>query len=102
MIDEATVEAQIQEKGLTAPRVKPEDLDAEMNAAEVQYFLFPGTTVTVCCVVLKNGYSVVGTAAAASPENFNAEVGRNVSWKDARSKLWGLLGFRLRDQLSEV
>lgn len=72
-----------------------------MEAADVQYYVFPETTVTVCCATLNNGYSLVGKSAAASMENFDEAVGREVAWKDARNQLWALLGFRLRDQLSE-
>ena len=98
---EQKIESSIQAKGLTAPRVTPDDLDQMMDAAQIQYHVFPGTTVTVCCAVLNNGYALVGTAAAASPENFDEAIGREVAWKDARNQLWALLGFRLRDHLSE-
>jgi len=98
---EQKIEDSIQAKGLTAPRVTPDDLDQAMAAADIQYHVFPDTTVTVCCATLDNGYALVGKAAAASPENFDADVGREVAYKDARNQLWALLGFRLRDSLSK-
>ena len=101
MNDEQKIEAEIQAKGLTAPRVTPEDLDQMMEAADVQYYVFPGTTVTVCCATLNNGYALVGQSAAVSLENFDENIGREVAWKDARNQLWALLGFRLKDQLAE-
>ena len=96
--DEAAIEAEIKEKGLTAKRITPEDLDAEIVAED--YHVFPGSCLTVCCLTLKNGYTVTGESACASPENFNAEIGQKIARSNAREKLWPLLGFRLRDQLA--
>ena len=54
----------------------------------------------MCCLTLKNGFTVTGESACASPENFNAEIGQKIARSNAREKLWPLLGFRLRDQLA--
>lgn len=97
---EKQLEDTLQAKGLNAPRVTPLALDSEIAAAEIQYHQFPGTTVTVAAVKLRNGYVLVGKSAAASPLNFDPEIGRQVALKDAREQLWALLGFRLRDQLT--
>lgn len=96
--DEQAIEAEIKEKGLTAPRITPADLDAEIVAED--YHVFPGSCLTVCCLTLKNGFTVTGESACASPENFNAEIGQKIARSNAREKLWPLLGFRLRDQLT--
>ena len=96
--NETAVEAALQSKGLTAPRITPDMLDAEI--ANVQYHVFPGSRLTVCCLTLRNGYTVTGESACASPENFNAGIGQRVAREKARDKIWGLLGFRLRDQLA--
>jgi len=95
---EAENEAQIQAKGLTAPRVTPDMLDAEIVAED--YHVFPGSCLTVCALTLRNGFTVSGESACASPENFNADHGRAVARAAARAKLWPLLGFRLRDALA--
>ncbi|KHQ50319.1 Gp49 family protein [Mameliella alba] len=96
--DETAIEAEIQDKGLTAPRIKPDDLEAEI--VDEEYHVFPRTQLTICALTLKNGFTVTGESACASPENFDAEIGRKVARSNAREKLWPLLGFRLRDQLS--
>lgn len=96
---EAATEQMIQEKGLNAPRLRPEDIDAAIVAE--QYHTFPGTTVTVCCLTLKNGFNTVGESAAASPTNFNEEVGRKVAKDKAREKIWPLEGYRLKQRLFE-
>lgn len=96
--DEAAIEAKIQEKGLTAKRITPGDLDAEI--VDDDYHVFDGSCLTVCCLTLKNGFTVTGESACASPENFNAEIGKEIARKNAREKIWPLLGFRLRDQLT--
>lgn len=96
--DEQAIEAEIQNKGLTAKRITPEDLDKEIVAED--YHVFPGSCLTICSLTLKNGFTVTGESACASPENFNAEIGQNISRSNAREKIWPLLGFRLRDQLA--
>jgi len=55
--------------------------------------------LTFCVLVLKNGFTVTGESACASPENFNEEIGRKVARANAVNKVWPLLGFRLRDEL---
>ncbi len=94
-----TIEQEIIDKGLTAPRVTPADVESEVLAE--QYHVFPGTVLTVCCLTLRNGFTVTGESACASPENFNAELGRKIARQKAVEKIWPLLGFRLRDRLRE-
>lgn len=96
--DETNLETEIVAKGLTAPRVTPDMLDAEIVTEDCH--VFPGSCLTVCCLTLKNGFTVTGESAYASPENFNAEIGQKIARSNAREKLWPLLGFRLRDQLA--
>jgi len=94
---EREIEQEIQAKGLNAPRLTPDDIDAAIKGE--QYHLFPGTTVTVCCLELRNGYQVIGQSAAASPENFDEDLGQRVARADAREKIWALEGYLLRDRL---
>lgn len=96
--DEAQIEAEIQAKGLNAPRLTPDLIDATIHSE--QYHVFPGTTLTVCAMTLRNGYIVTGESAAASPENFNQEIGRKIARDNARNKIWGLEGYLLREKLS--
>jgi len=98
---EQSIEDMILAKGLTAPRITPQDLDDAIDPlVPPQYHVFPGSNTTVCLLTLKNGYTVTGESACASPENFDKEVGREVAFKDARNKLWPLLGFLLKDKLA--
>lgn len=56
--------------------------------------------LTVCIVVMKNGFTVIGKSAPADAENFNAELGRKFAREDAIRQLWPLMGFSLRDKLA--
>lgn len=96
--DEAAIEQRIQAAGLNAPRLKPEDIDAVIVAED--YHVFPGTTMTVCCLTLKNGFCVIGESAAASPANFNEQLGRDIARRNARDKIWSLEGYLLRSTLA--
>ena len=96
--DESTVESEIQRKGLTAPRITPEHLDECI--AQAQYHVFEGSQLTVCCLTLRNGFNVTGESACASPANFDAELGRQIAYRNARDKIWALEGYLLRERLS--
>ena len=58
--------------------------------------------LTFCVLVLRNGFTVVGHSACASPANFNAEIGRRIARENAEREIWPLLGFRLRDELART
>ena len=96
--DEKAIEVEIQAKGLNAPRLSPEKIDVVIVGED--YHVFPGTTLTVCCLKLRNGFTVTGESAAASPENFNEEIGRKIARSNAREKIWALEGYLLREKLS--
>lgn len=97
MINEADLEKEIQEKGLTAPRLTPELIDEKIK--DVKYHVFSLTQTTVCLIVLQNGFSVLGHSACASPENFDKEIGEKISYDNARSKIWELEGYLLKEKL---
>lgn len=98
MNSEHEIEAEIQKKGLNAPRLNPQMIDDAI--ASEQYHVFPGTTMTVCALTLRNGYIVTGESAAASPENFDKEIGRKIARDNARNKIWALEGYLLREKLA--
>lgn len=97
---EQEIENEIIEKKLTAPRLTPELIDAQI--ASEQYHVFDGTCLTVCCLTLQNGFTVVGESACASPKNFNAEIGRKISRENAREKIWSLEGYLLKQRIFET
>ena len=118
------IEKEIKEKGLTAPRVTPQDL--QNNIASAHYFTArdgivgvdlnaglideaSGTRtheslalLTFCVLVLKSGFTVTGESACASPENFDAEIGRKIARQNAEQKIWPLMGYALKEKLSEI
>ena len=108
---------EVQAKGLTAPRITPADI--EDNIKECHYFTaldgvdgrFRGGPeaqacdgkalglLTFCVLVLKNGFTVTGESACASPENFNAEIGQKIARQNAVAKIWPLMGYELCTKL---
>ena len=96
---DSEIEKEIQAKGLTAPRITPEYLESVIVSE--QYHVFPNTTFTACLLTLANGYHVPGESACASPENFNAELGRKIAREHAKNKIWALEGYLLRQKLHD-
>ena len=120
------IENEIQAKGLTAPRVTPQRIN-DVIVSE-HYFtaangvngaisvgeycgrekpsedgsdLAPLNLLTFCVLVLKNGFTITGESACASPENFDPDLGRKIARENAVAKIWALEGYLLRDKLSK-
>lgn len=87
-MNETETEAMIQAAGKTAPRLTPEDIDG-LIVGET-YWCCPGTTLTVCVLHLRNGFTVTGESAAVSPENFDEAIGRRIARDNARQNIWAL------------
>lgn len=108
MSNEQVIETEIQQKGKTAPRLTPEMIDAQIGAEYVgrASILWAGCPthealdcLTICVLVLKNGYTVVGKSACASPENYDEAIGHKIAREDARRQIWALEGYALRTSL---
>lgn len=95
---EQEIEQEIKNKGLNAPRLTPQHINDQIVGEA--FYVFPGTTLTVCALTLKNGYQVTGESAAASPANFDVEIGKKIARDNARNKIWALEGYLLRSKLA--
>lgn len=92
-----TIEQEINRKGLTAARVTPDQIESLI--AREQFHVFEDTTTTVCCLTLRNGFTVIGQSACASPANFDTDLGRRIAREDAVRQIWPLAGYALREAL---
>lgn len=96
MSSEQEIESELQRKGLNAPRLSPTQIDAMIRHGE--YHVFNNKT-TVCCLTLRNGFTVVGYSSCVSPENFDPNIGTEVAYRNAREQIWQLEGYLLQQQL---
>lgn len=117
MATDKNIEQEIQAKGLTAPRITPDDIEA--NIVSEDYFTAadgvfgasdgivlevessPLNLLTFCVLVLRNGFTVTGESACASPENFDPDIARKISRQNAVSKIWPLMGYELKSKLAQ-
>lgn len=98
----------------TAPRITPELLDENIVAIN---YLNVGDAIlrtgqqpdhvshhllTLCILVLKNGFTITGQSACASPANFNKEIGERLALADAKRQVWPLMAYRLKEQLNAI
>jgi hypothetical protein len=97
--DEEAIEQEIIDKGLTAPRLTPALIDA--NIKNDQYYRFPGTNTTVCCITLNNDFTVTGESSCVSSANFDEALGKKIAFENARDKIWQLEGYLLAQNISE-
>lgn len=120
MSTDKDIEQKIQAAGANvAPRITPDNIEANIDS-EHYFTAADGATssaavhsegwaaaspaclslLTFCVLVLKNGFTVTGESACASPENFNAEIGRKIARQNAVAKIWPLMGYELRSKLA--
>lgn len=57
--------------------------------------------LTICVLVLKNGFTILGKSACADPTEFNAQIGRDIARDDAISQIWPLMGYKLKCDLNQ-
>lgn len=113
------IKQEIQDKGLTAPRVTQADIEAvivkeafftaddgimgaHMAGKDVPTVTTEHTLLTFCVLTLRNGFTVTGESACVSPENFDAEIGRKIARANAVQKLWVLEGYVLKERLANA
>lgn len=104
-MSETAIEKEIQEKGLTAPRITPADIDARMSQVTYWVQCIPKTTTTVAVSFDENGFSIATKiSACASPENFDEEIGKKIALEGCealtREELWRLEGYKLKRDLN--
>jgi len=111
-LDDHGIEAEIQAKGKTAPRITPEDV--QNNIRYTTFFTAAQGALeadgdrgdealellTICVLVLANGFTVTGESACASPENFDEDIGQKIAYANAVNKIWPLMGYELKERLS--
>lgn len=96
-----------------APRVSLKDIEAaiahryDFTAGEaIHATLKPETmpeslrVLSICILVMKNGFTVIGKSAPASPDNYVMEVGTQFAYEEAFRQIWPLMGYALRDRLA--
>ena len=102
MSTDQQIEQQIQAAQLTAPRVKPEDLTANIVDTEfVTHVSKGGQVLRWAILTTASGYAVVGKpSVAVSPENDNEQIGQEVAYENSRNELWPLMGYALKERLA--
>ena len=97
MTSEKQIEQEIQAKGLNAPRLTPDHIDNTIVGES--YTNLPDGRTVVCQLTLRNGFTVDGTSACVSKDNFNQEIGNKIARENAREKIWLLEGYWLKEKL---
>jgi hypothetical protein len=57
--------------------------------------------LSICILVMQNGFTIIGKSAPASAANFNAALGHKLAYEDAIRQLWPLECYALRDRLAQ-
>lgn len=127
MATDEEIEREIREKGLTAPRVTLESINAKIRS-EYYFTAEEGVLgalailadsetpvseldidhptpaalgfVTFCALLLENGAKVIGiNYGPVSAENFDQDLARKLARQKAIDQIWDLEGYLLRENL---
>ena len=96
------IELEIQAKGLTAPRVTPADIEANIASVEIVRFVSEsGQVLRWAVTTTQNGSSVVGKpSCAVSAANDNKELGEKIALDNSKEEIWPLMGYALKERLA--
>lgn len=98
----------------TAPRVSLKDIEraiafkhyttggrivAMLHGGQVPPDAKSLEVLSICLLVMRNGFTVIGKSAPAHPDNYDYELGHRFAYEDAIRQLWPLMGFALRDRI---
>lgn len=102
MSNDQAIENEIQALGLTAPRVKLDDLNANIASVEIVKHIAPsGQVLRWAVLTTRSGYAVTGRpSVSVSSENDRAELGEQIARDNARDELWALMGYALKERLA--
>lgn len=95
------LEQKIQAKANKAPRVTLADMEANIADVEiVKHVSKSGQVLRWAVLTTRNGFSVTGKpSCSVSPENDNVEIGEKVAVENAKTELWPLMGYELKQRL---
>lgn len=71
--------------------VTAEEIEAIVD--HVHYWHVPGTTMTVCGLVLSSGFTILGQSSCFDPASFDAALGEKYAYEDAVGKVGRFLAF---------
>ena len=94
------LDRELQEQGLGYMRVTERMVEDQIELC--QFHRFEGTRTIVCCLTMRNGFTVVGVSSCVHPENFRADIGERLAREDAVKRVWEFCGYKLRDMLHET
>lgn len=99
-----STEAMIQAAGLTAPRLSPAIVQANIAHTEiVKHITHGGQVLRWAVITTLSGFGVVGRpSVSVSPENDNEEIGIKVATENSTAEMWPLMGYELKQRLYEA
>lgn len=100
-MNDQAIEKEIRDKGLTAPRVTPDAIEANIADVEiVKHVTKSGKVLRWAVLTTQNGFAVVGKpSASVSVENDNEDLGTKIALSNSRDELWPLMGYELTERL---
>lgn len=90
------------DEGSDLPVPRLTDAYLETLIVHEDYYHYPGTRVTVCCLVVENGFSITGEAVCANPNQFDFTAGKRQARRNTLKRLKEYEHYLLRQRLYET
>jgi hypothetical protein len=84
---------------ISVPRISSEKIESLI--VKEDYYRFPNTTRTICCLTLQNGFTISGDSATGDLINFDEKEGEKIARKTAKDKIWALEIYLARQRIYE-
>lgn len=73
--------------------------DIERKIKGKRFTVLEDGRTTICNIYLENGFTVRGESACVNPENYDEEIGKRISFENAKKKIWALEGYLLQERI---
>ena len=72
------------------------------KVVSVTYTVLPNGRTTVCQITMENGFTVEGSSACVSAENYNKFLGEKYAYEDTQNNIWTFEGYLLAEKLHQI
>src|SRR5688572_4744230 len=101
---ESLAKTEEESQAVYKPGAKRVSLDyIKSRIASVTYYQAESLeAMTICEVLVDNGYVILGKSAPLDPTNFDADYGKKLAYDDCIRQLWPLFAFAQREDIKRA
>jgi Phage protein (N4 Gp49/phage Sf6 gene 66) family len=78
-----------------APKVTDESIARKI----VKYDYLYHDTITICVITMANGFRFIGHSVPVHKDNYDPQIGRQISYDNAFQQIWSHEGYLLKERI---